>query len=133
MDTGEGWRKRSAARHVGRSQVGAMVALTSWKVTRRLSMQHLLAVFLCCGVVVSLPGTLSAQSSDTLKKFLNGNQLYDSCKAEDYVHIGQCLGYITGAIDSWLVASNILHKDDNQGCVPDEVIQSQIRDVVIKY
>src|SRR4051812_21194745 len=99
-DTDEAWRKRSEAQHVGRGQVGAMLISLSWKVARRLPMGRLLAVFLCCGVVVLLPCPLLAQSPARGLAYINGNTLYQACTSKDFDEIFMCRGYILGVVDS---------------------------------
>lgn len=71
-----------------------------------------------------------AYSAPAHAAFINGNKLYDECKAENVKSATQwqsaafCIAFVFGVVDS-------LSYDKK--CFPEEIIGSQVKDVVIDY
>lgn len=67
-------------------------------------------------------------------EFINGNQLYEWCSAEErdanyYQKNASCRAYVIGALDDFLLEMEIAKKPE---CIPSNATRGQMADVVTK-
>ena len=85
-------------------------------------------------LVMALIGITGAQAS-----FKSGNDLLSDCGQKDSLHLGECLGYVTGvadSIDGPMKYSAQLKKGvivRPRACLRDGVTAGQVRDVVVNW
>jgi hypothetical protein len=70
-------------------------------------------------------------AAETVRTFVNGNDLYAYCTASDPSKRGICLGYIEGMADSISMMQSV-SSGAAVVCIP-AVVAGQARDVVVKY
>ena len=78
-------------------------------------------------IAIALPTSTFAQ--DGTSRFLNGNELYESCSVTTGMEASSCVGYIMGVADAQMLLSA---GGKNYLCPPSGVTSVQLRDVVMK-
>jgi hypothetical protein len=93
-------------------------------------------------IVVTVATALSATSAHAEHWFWDGQKLYEVCqnfrqRSESDLHFGECLGYVTGAIDALVdrqptpAETKYLHEP--RFCLPKEIRGFTLVDIVKQY
>jgi len=78
-------------------------------------------------IALSLPTATFGQEGTS--RFLDGNELYESCSKTAGMDASSCIGYIMGVADAQMLLSSSGKK---YLCLPSGVTSVQLRDVVMK-
>jgi Ssp1 endopeptidase immunity protein Rap1a len=84
--------------------------------------------FFAAGFILLVSASAHAQRVSTT----TGNELLESCEAKGSFKEAFCLGYITGVTDLDQMNASVF-PEHRRSCVPENVTNGQIRDVIVRY
>ena len=91
-------------------------------------MRHAALIFLSSAIFLLCGNSAHAQRVSTT----TGNQLLEWCESQAHFQQAFCLGYITGVTDIDSMDGSVF-PERRRSCVPENVSNGQVSDVVIKY